>query len=448
MTDPMAPDPAVIRDLGDGLILRRSTAADAEPLAEFNADIHGDRDANTPDEGVGVWTRDLLRGDHPTFGAGDFTIVEDTRTGKTVSSLNLISQTWTYDGIPFGVGRPELVATHPDYRNRGLVRAQFEVVHQWSAERGHKVQAITGIPFYYRQFGYEMALSLGGGRIGYLPHVPRLKPDQAEPYRVRPVAEADLPFLVEVDAHAAKRSLIACPRDLDHWRYELFGKSERNVSRLEIRIVETPAGEPAGVLGHSQKLGASRVGVELFELRPGVSWVAVMPSVLRYLDAAGAAYAEREQKPYMALAFWLGEDHPAFQVAQTRLPDVRRPYAWYLRVADLLDFVRHIAPALERRLAASVTVGHTGELKLSFYRDGLRLLLQDGKLAAVESWTPTVADDGSAAFPGRTFLQLLFGYRSLEGLRSAFPDCWVDNDDARALLNALFPQQSSRFLPI
>ena len=37
-------------------------------------------------------------------------------------------QTWTYGGVPFEVGRPELVATHPDYRRRGLVRAQFEAV--------------------------------------------------------------------------------------------------------------------------------------------------------------------------------------------------------------------------------------------------------------------------------------------------------------------------------
>ncbi len=33
-------------------------------------------------------------------------------------------------GFPFGVGRPELVGTLPEYRNRGLVRAQFEEVHQ------------------------------------------------------------------------------------------------------------------------------------------------------------------------------------------------------------------------------------------------------------------------------------------------------------------------------
>ena len=91
-------------------------------------------------------------------------------TGQIVSALCLIPQTWTYDRIVFGVGRPELVATDPRYRRRGLVRAQMDVVHEWSRERGHLVQAITGIPWYYRQFGYEMALALAGGRAGFAAH--------------------------------------------------------------------------------------------------------------------------------------------------------------------------------------------------------------------------------------------------------------------------------------
>src|SRR5712691_11396345 len=116
-------------------------------------------------------------------------------TGAIVSSMNLISQTWVYDGIPFGVGRPELVGTSLEYRYRGLVRAQFEVIHQWSTERGERLQAITGIPWYYRQFGYEMALNLGGGRVGYRPHIPELKDGEPEPYRVRPATAADLPCM-------------------------------------------------------------------------------------------------------------------------------------------------------------------------------------------------------------------------------------------------------------
>ena len=98
-----------LRDLGNGLVLRRSTPEDAAALSEFNGRIHGD----DPLDGqrVAAWTRDLLTRPHPTLNPDDFTIVEEVASGRIVSSLNLIPQTWSYEGIEFGVGRPELVGT-------------------------------------------------------------------------------------------------------------------------------------------------------------------------------------------------------------------------------------------------------------------------------------------------------------------------------------------------
>ena len=187
-----------IKDLGDGLILRRATVDDTKALVAFNGRIHAEPDSEEEFGGVAAWVRDLMTKPHPTFDPADFTIVEDTKAKKIVSSLNLINQTWTYEGVEFGVGRPELVGTDPEYRRRGLIREQFDLIHQWSAERGHKVQAITGIPYYYRMFGYEMALNLGGGRIGYLPHIPKLKDDEQESYFFRPATKTDISFIMEV----------------------------------------------------------------------------------------------------------------------------------------------------------------------------------------------------------------------------------------------------------
>ena len=104
-------------NLGDGLVLRRSTVQDAAALADFNARIQSDEGPDKPDERVGVWAYDLLTKPHPTFKPSDFTIVEEVTSGKIVSSMNLIPQTWTYAGIPFNVGRPELVGTLPEYRD-------------------------------------------------------------------------------------------------------------------------------------------------------------------------------------------------------------------------------------------------------------------------------------------------------------------------------------------
>ena len=436
------------RDLGDGLILRRSTPADADALVEFNKLIHREPGVAEPEETVAAWTRDLLTRAHPTFNADDFTIVEDTRIGKIVSSLNTISQTWAYGGIPFGVGRPELVGTLPEYRRRGLVRAQFDVIHAWSAARGELLQAITGIPFYYRQFGYEMALLLGGGRAGLLSAAPKLKEGETEPYRVRPAVETDLPFILALDAAANRRWLITCERDEALWRYELSGKSETNCNRMVWAIVESAAGAPAGLIGHAWRVWEGNLGVTYVEVAAGVSWLAAAPPILRYLSATAQAYVQRDGKPADRLNFWLAHEHPFFAAAQDLLPTICRPYAWYLRVADLPGFLRHIAPVLEERLARSIAVGHTGELKLSFYRTGIRLAFDAGRLTSIEPWQPTHDDGGGAAFPGLTFLQLLFGYRSLEELRAAFVDCWTEGDTPRALLGILFPKQPSDFWPV
>jgi len=443
---------SILRDLGDGLILRRSTRADADALAEFDGMIHGEPDTPGDGERVAAWVRDLLVIPHPSFDVGDFTIVEEARTGKIISSLNLISQTWLYAGIQFGVGRPELVGTLPEYRNRGLVRLQFEVIHQWSAERGELVQAITGIPYYYRLFGYEMAMNLGGGRLGYLPLIPKLKDGEQEPYRFRAARLEDIPTLSKLYAVSCARSLVSCVWGEAEWRYEISGKSADNVNRYEIRIIEDRSGEAVGFLAHMHFNWAAGTTLPLimYELKPGLSWAEVTPSVIRYIKTVGEAQAAQANKePFGVFGFWLSERHPVYDVLKDRLPRQRRPYAWYLRVADLPTFLRRITPALEERLAASAYAGHTSELKITFYRSGLKLSIDKGRLAAIEAWTPEPqGHSGDAAFPGLTFLQLVFGYRSFDELEEAFPDCWHESDDAYGLLNALFPRQVSDLWPI
>ncbi len=437
----------ILRDLGAGLVLCRTTAADAEAMAEFNSHIHSDDGFDKPDLRIGAWTRDLLSRPHPTFHEEDCTLVVEAGSGKIVSSMNLISQTWAYEGIPFGVGRPELVGTLPGYRERGLVRAQFEAVHQWSAARGELVQGITGIPYYYRLFGYEMGMELGGGRVGYETQLPRLKEGESEPFTLRPAVEADIPFLMEVYAHACQRRLVTCVRDESIWRYDLVGQSEQNVNRLEYRILErATTGEAVGYLTHPWYYdGDSGLVAMQYELKPGISWLEVTPTVARSLWQTGEEYARRDGKPEKrtTYGFWFGSEHPSYDIFRDRLPRLRDPYAWYVRVPDLPKFLDRISPALERRLAGSNIVGYSGEVKVSFYRSGLRLGLEKGRLTAVEAWKPTPEEHGNAGFPDLSFLQMVFGYRSFEQLEQSFADCWYDRDETRVLLNTLFPRKAS-----
>jgi GNAT superfamily N-acetyltransferase len=376
--------------------------------------------------------------------------VEDTRSGDIVSSLNLVSQTWTYGGIEFRVGRIELVGTLPDYRRRGLIRAQVEVVHDWSAARGERVQGITGIPWYYRQFGYEMALGHMGSRSGDAANVPRLRQGETEPYRLRPATDADVPFITHTYARVIQRDLVACVRGEEMWRHHLKAPGHATDHRDEVRVVDTVAGEPVGILMHAPALSGGELVATVYELRSGVSWPAVTPSVIRYMERAGEGYADRDDgQRFAAFNLELGEKHPAYDAVNDALPRAVRQYSWYVRVPDLPGFLGLIGPVLESRLADSPAAGHTGELKISFITGGLRLSFDSGRLAGVEAWMPTQADSRlaprvrDAMFPGLTVLQVLFGFRSVAGLEYAFPDCIMSSDRSRELLDVLFPKRAS-----
>jgi hypothetical protein len=340
------------------------------------------------------------------------------------------------------------VGTLPEFRGRGLVRAQFDEIHRWCEARGLIVQAITGIPYFYRQFGYEMALDLSGRRFGFEPHVPKLKKGEKESCRIRPAVESDLSFIAKIYKQTQTRYAISGVRGMDVLAYELNGQSSKNINHFEMRILEDGRGKRIGYFQHLNFLYVSGLTVVGYELKPGASWLDVTPSVVRYLWETGEKVAKRDAQSRNAFRFMLGAEHPAYEALGDALPAFRPPYAYYLRVPDLPGFIRHIAPALEKRLAESIAAGFSGELKISFYRDGLRMVFVRGRLKTVETWKSTTKDDESAAFPDLTFLQLLFGYRSLNELCFAFKDCYWSNNTARVVLNALFPKRLSDVFPV
>ena len=425
--------------LDDNLLLRWGRPEDAEALAEFNILQHSD-DPPEREEWLGDWTRDLLSGRHPTTSAKEFTVVEEITTGKIVSSQVLIPQTWYYEDIPFGVGRPELVGTDKAYRRRGLIRLQMEVAHVLSSQMGHLVQAITGIPCFYRQFGYEMTLNLGGGREFFWDRLGNDKPVEEEAYQIRPAILEDVPVLNDLYKAHASGSLIRRARSDEIWRYELVDAHPESEAHLNALLISDSAGKPLAYVVFSQR-GKAFTITELGVL-PGHSWRSVALFVVRELKRR-ADEANRERKQTIShIVFPFADTHPAIKALGTQFEKRRNAYAWYIRVPDLPRFIEHIRPVLERRLAESVMAGHSGTLRLNFYTDTLKLTFDAGAITEIGRYQLDNVEDGDALFPDLTFMQMLFGYRSYDELDRAFPDLFA-NAEGIVLLEALFPKRPS-----
>ncbi len=436
------------RNLAGGLMLGWGRPEDTEALAEFQGRIFAEGDE--PDASAIAGVHDWMNGQHPTVGPGDFTLVTDeNQGGKIVSSLNLISQIWAYDSISFGVGQVEAVGTDPEYRRRGLVRQQFEVVHARSQARGELMQVIGGIPWYYRQFGYEMGLAMQGERNLFWHNTTKLASDQTEAYRLRPATQGDIALLSRLYAIHCAASLVTQIRSETEWRYELTSTHPLSESHRRFFIVEEIGGGSPGYI----EIGyySEAIAVRELAVLPGHPLRLVCEFLTRALKILSdeRVAAENKPEPFNFATFSLGTDHPGYTALGKQLGPQNLPYAWYVRIPDLPLFLHRIAPALDKRLQASVFDGYSGRLRLNFYRSHLTLTWERGKLTEIGTYTPETLEDGDAAFPDLTFLQLLLGYRSMTELERAYQDCRmypdsnVKNQRTAALLNALFPQRSS-----
>jgi hypothetical protein len=419
---------AVRRDLGDGLVLRFASRADAAELVEFNATIQGD--ADFPAAAIADWTRDLFDLPHPTFRLDDVTVVEDTATGRIVSALFLIAQVWSYAGVPTAVGQPELIGTHPDYRRRGLVRAQFDVIHDRSAASGHLWQYISGIPWYYRQFGYSYALDLPSQPVWTLSG----SDPPASGCTVRHATLDDVAFLARVEAAALNAPILSGLRGPSGWELEL----RRRLGALPCCVVNIVEHEKTaiGYLVHDHRPSRGELlSVRAFELLPGHSWLDPTSAMLTHLrEWLGREPVGR------GVRFAIPNDHPALRAASTRLGrGPGGPSGLYVRVPDLVAFLDAVSAVLETRIATSAVEGFSGEVRVDLYTESLRFTFAAGRLTSIERGATSV-HDSDVSLPVDAFLQLILGNRGLADLERGIADCHINTDAGNALFDALFPR--------
>ncbi|HEU5315818.1 MAG TPA: GNAT family N-acetyltransferase [Chloroflexota bacterium] len=446
--------PTYRRDLGDGLVLRWSSLDDAEAVAAVVSDVFGAE--GKPSEAERKLVLETFRPEYPHGGPTDWAVVEDTASRQLVAATALMSQTWSYDGIPLAVGRPEQVVTRAPYRRRGLIRAIFDLLHARSAARGQLMQVIDGIPYFYRQLGYEYALDVyGGPRVYWSAIDAGATKEAAEPYRLRDATPEDIPLLTRLYAREQADSLVSVVVGDDYWRWTLGGQDHTAEHGWRpLVIVDSHDGTPIGhvVLRDGyQWADANALAIPSLSVEQGVPLRAVMPSVLRALKRRLPTLSPRMTgDPPLRVLFVMGRHHPVYDALdQDLLSPGRRPYAWYVRVPDLAALVRHVAPALERRLAASHFAQQSLTQQVSFYRGMLTLRIQDGSLAEVDEQTdrrnmgPGETSGAGAGMPRDLFVQLLLGYRPIDPLRDAHPDV-LASDESMDLLRVLFPKRMSR----
>jgi predicted N-acetyltransferase YhbS len=301
----------------------------------------------------------------PDAGLARWTVVRDQ--GRVISTCTLLPFRLRLDGLDVPAGQIEFVTTDPAYRRHGLIRRQFDVHHRRSAEAGHVVQLILGIPYVYRRFGY-----------GYAVDYPRLFTVARDRLRPDPTVEivtATVEDLAVLDAAALGRGRVAQGVAIDHR------------AAIERQVWTSHTADPPGT--GSERLfiarrGGDVVGLSALTVRQDEKRIYHVPTLLadRAVSDTIVAHAGRQAPDFellvhdTACSAWSGH----LAAAGTPLPPEMGIYA---RIADPTAFLEAVRPVLSARLRASPLADAEGSVTISLYGDGVRLDYAGGEVTAV-----------------------------------------------------------------
>jgi predicted acetyltransferase len=360
---------------------------------------------------------------HPAMTLNDFFVIK--HRDKIVACLNIIPSKWSIGGIPLKVAELACVATLPEYRHQGLQRILMSEYHEQITRQGCDLSAIEGIPYYYRQFGYEYALPLGESTKIQLTKIP----DYKLTYVIRPFTSNDIPRAMQLLTETQQKFYVHSLRDEEIWKmqqetgmiseykFEAYAVEENGKMIAYFRLNDNPeskelllreitnANEPTAqsILGFLKNLGAQR-GLETL-----VATISHHELFTRYLVATGMA-------------------------------EQNSPYAWQIRFIDYAQILMKMKPLLEKHLASSPYSHLTEKLNFDFYRYTVLVTIENGEITDIKRLE--TCEDRKIRFNPLVFVQLLFGHRSLKELQTIYQDFTVQ-PTCESLIDTLFPKLPS-----
>ncbi|HEX6872641.1 MAG TPA: GNAT family N-acetyltransferase [Micromonosporaceae bacterium] len=387
--------------LPDGLLLRTAQQADLDQIAHLLT-VRGEP-ADAVDHRLVV--------EDPDAGWDCCAVVVDG--DRVVSTATLLDETLFLGGVAVPAGQVELVATNRAYEGRGLVRALMDWAHRRSAQRGHLAQVMIGIPYFYRQFGYQYAIDLPQTRgLRTAPPVP-------DGHLGRIAGPADLDLLARQQDEVQQAYDLRMPHSTACWRWLVARDGSQQL------VVER-----GGQAVASGRLTAIEDDPVVLGEVAAVDGPAAQALLGYAIDRAGGRRLRVKERPGSVA----GDALEPFLT-----PRARAVERYYVRVADVVALLERLRPVLSARLATSPLGGEIGEAVVSFFRHHVRIPYAAGEVGPVQAGGRMQAPGsvGGAGVAPDLIGPLLFGPDGIAGLVERHPDVYAGRNEA--LMATLFP---------
>jgi predicted N-acetyltransferase YhbS len=390
--------------LTDGAILRTATESDLDQLYSLLAE------RGVPEDAIDLQL--VIEGEGN--GIEGTAIVE--QDGRPVATATLLDEVLVVRDTPLPAGQVELVAARTDYEHRGYVRALMSWCHERSRQRGHVVQVMIGIPYFYRRFGYVYAIPMHP--YAALEQLPTYDPA----IDVRAATDSDIPEMAALQQQLQTSFNVYMPHGDETWRWLLERNgTEQLVATRRHEIVACARTTP--FVGNEPMLVAEIASNDA-------------EAVAALLATAFGPDAERDT---------MVEVRPGVPGLARLLGPPQRADWYYVRIPDIANLFAALRPELEHRLARSELATSDQLVELSFWESQLAFPIANGHIGPISVGGPRqiIVSEGGSGVPPDAVAHMVFGCGAA-GLEARFPDCYLG--EQTALMQALFPPQRADLL--
>ena len=402
--------------------------ADLEALIKFNAVVHGDDD---PEE-IRRQIDNLPKLDRES----NF-YIRNLDNGTIVSAASAIPSVWMYENIPLTNLELGWVGTLKEYRRKGLARTLHTHFEEILRRGEYHISTIMGIPYYYRQFGYDFILPMDRTVQLRVDQIPVPKDEANKPIVFRNAHHDDIPRLIRLYDANSRKMLVHAARTKDLW--ELQERFHREFEQEFTTIVLEREGKVVGYFRLCVR-GAKKND-------PQGLWLSVMESSITTFDDVLQTLQYLRGRAAEENACRIDLVGPAVnnlcRVTQDLGGHIDIGWKHQIRIPNMTRFLEQIRPALESRLVGTMFEDMTRELAINTYEHCYLLPFVNGKLATVKDiGMQEVSEYRNFRAPPNDLVRLALGNCDTEELRSQNID-FIVSKELKLLVETLFPKRDS-----
>lgn len=355
---------------------------------------------------------------HPDMTPDDYFMV--LKDEKSVAGLVLIPQKWSIDGVEVNVAEMGCVGTDPEHRRKGLQRILNDEFDEYARGKGYDLCALAGIPYFYRQFGYQYAVELD-----YISTIDVEKLPKGSKYSTRPFERSDIRPAQGLLEQVQSRYMVHSIRTEAIWSMQ--------------EETKTYGADPFN--GTVVCDGEEMVAYFRWWAEPKEKTLVIKELALREeglsREVAAAIRDLAEEKGLEKIMSKLSLEDAFMEYLVGIGAETGKIYAWQVKILDPRGFLKKLGPLFERRLENSEYKGLSKELRMNFWKYAISLRFEDGRLISVEEVPDAKRILGMNPYAST---QLFLGYRSREELEHMYPDFYFRKDH-QGLIDVLFPRR-------